>query len=73
MPLFRITTKMRKYTHEACLEKGMTVEVSTMSLCNPLYTNGGQCVIDAFHRIYGIDIKKMGALSTVYLDVKRID
>ena len=29
-------------------------------------------VIDAFYRIYGIDIKKAGALSTVYLDVKKI-
>ena len=31
-----------------------------------------QPVIDAFMRIYGIDIKKAGALSTVYLDVERI-
>ncbi|WP_410489701.1 DUF6140 family protein, partial [Bacteroides finegoldii] len=26
-----------------------------------------------FQRIYGIDIKKAGALSTVYLDVQRIE
>ncbi len=27
---------------------------------------------NAFMRIYGVDIKKAGALSTVYLDVKQI-
>ena len=39
---------------------------------NPLTTNGGQAVADAFMRIYGIDAKKAGILSTVYLDVQRI-
>lgn len=34
-------------------------------------TNGGQVVIDAFMRIYGIDIKKAGCLNMAYLDVGR--
>ena len=50
----------------------MNVEVVTNSLSNPLTTNGGQAVADAFHRIYGLDAKKPGLLSTVYLDVQRI-
>jgi hypothetical protein len=54
------------------LERGMTVDVVTKSFSNPVTTNGGQPVIDAFMRIYGIDIKKAGALNTVYLDVQRL-
>lgn len=50
----------------------MSVDVVTNSMSNPVTTNGGQCVVDAFMRIYGIDVKKAGALSTVYLDVQRI-
>ncbi|MDD7632341.1 MAG: DUF6140 family protein [Parabacteroides sp.] len=32
----------------------------------------GRLLTDAFYRIYGIDAKKAGILSTVYLDVQRI-
>ncbi len=39
---------------------------------NPLLTNGGQAVADAFMRIYGIDIKKAGALNMSYLQIERI-
>ena len=39
---------------------------------DPVHTNGGQVVADAFMRIYGVDIKKAGALNGIYLDVKRI-
>ena len=34
-------------------------------------TNGGQVVIDAFMRIYGIDIKKAGCLNMVELEVEQ--
>lgn len=54
------------------LERGMSVDVATQSLSNPVLTNGGQTVADAFMRIYGIDIKKAGALNMAYLDVERI-
>ena len=47
----------------------MHVEVVTQSMSNPVSTNGGQVVADAFMRLYGVDIKKAGALSMVYLDV----
>ena len=55
------------------IEPGMTVEVVTQSLNNPLLTNGGQAVADAFMRIYGIDIKKAGALNMVYLNVEKLN
>ena len=54
------------------IEPGMSVEVVTQSFSNPVSNNGGQAVADAFMRIYGIDIKKAGVLSTAYLDVKQI-
>ncbi len=72
MALFRITVKTAKYSNGIRIEKGMAVDVVSNSPNNPVTTNGGQLVIDAFYRIYGIDIKRAGALSASYLDVMRI-
>lgn len=54
------------------IERGMSVDVVTQSLSNPVTINGGQQVADAFMRIYGVDIKRAGALNMAYLDVERI-
>lgn len=72
MALFRITVKQSKNTNGIKLEKGMYVDVVTQSMSNPVSTNGGQVVADAFMRIYGIDLKKACALDMCYLDVQRI-
>ena len=72
MPLFRVTVKQMKLTSGIRIEPGMSVDVVTNSMSNPLTTNGGQAVADAFMRVYGIDLKRLGALSTVYLDVVRV-
>ena len=72
MPRFRITSKTRKVTNGIIIEPGMSVEVVTQSFCNPVSNNGGQAVADAFMRIYGIDVKKAGVLSTAFLDVKQL-
>ena len=72
MAMYQITTKHRKQVNGIRIEPGMTVQVVTPSLSNPVTTNGGQPVIDAFYRIYGIDIKKAGCLSMVDLQVDRI-
>ena len=72
MPLFRITVKQSKNSNGIRIEKGMSVEVVTQSMSNPVSTNGGQVVTDAFMRLYGVDIKKAGALSMVYLDVVKV-
>ena len=45
----------------------MRVEVITQTMSNPVITNGGQTVVDAFMRIYGVDIKKAGCLNMVEL------
>ena len=73
MAKFRITTKMMKNSNGVRIEPGMTVEVVTQSMNNPRLTNGGQAVADAFMRIYGIDIKKAGALNMVYLNVEKLN
>lgn len=72
MPLFRVTVKQTKLTSGIRIEPGMSVDVATNSMSNPLTTNGGQAVADAFMRVYGIDLKRIGALSMVYLDVVRV-
>lgn len=72
MPRFRITTKRMTNTNGVRIEPGMSVEVVTNSFNNPLLTNGGQPVADAFMRIYGVDIRRAGALNQVYLDVEKI-
>lgn len=71
--LYRITVKQNKIANGIRVEKGMSVEVVTNSFSNPITTNGGQPVADAFMRIYGIDIKKAGALNMIYLDCVRIN
>lgn len=70
--LYRVTVKSSKNSNGIRIERGMSVEVVTNNITNPVTTNGGQTVADAFMRIYGIDIRKAGALNMVYLDVQRI-
>lgn len=70
MARFLITTKRMKSTNGIRIEPGMSVEVITQSMGNPVNTNGGQCVVDAFMRKYGIDIKKAGCLNNVELNVE---
>lgn len=72
MALFQITTKTRKQCNGIRIEPGMSVQVVTQSFSNPVSTNGGQAVVDAFNRIYGIDIKKAGVLNNIDLQVDRI-
>ena len=72
MPLYRVTVKNGKVGNGGRIERGMSVDVVSNSMSNPVSTNGGQIVADAFMRIYGIDIRKIGALSMAYLDVERI-
>ncbi len=54
------------------IERGMSVTIVTQSYSNPLVTNGGQEVADGFMRIYGIDLRKAGALNGAYLEVKQL-
>ena len=71
MPVYRITVKCSKLTSGQRVEKGMTVDVVTNSMSNPVIADKA-AVANAFYRIYGIDIEKIGALSTAYLDCTKI-
>ncbi len=70
--VYRVTVKNSKNTNGVRIDRGMSVDVVTNSITNPVTTNGGQAVADAFMRIYGIDIRRAGALNMSYLDVQRI-
>ena len=72
MAQYQVTVKQTKLSNGIRIEKGLSVIVVTSSLSNPVLSNGGQIVADAFMRIYGIDIKRAGALNMAYLDVERI-
>lgn len=72
MPLFRVTVKQSKNSNGVRIEKGMFVEVVSTTFSNPVSTNGGQSVAEAFLRVYGLDLKKAGALNQIYLDVERL-
>lgn len=72
MARFRITTRHVKNVNGIRIEPGMSVEVVTQSMSNPVITNGGKPVIDAFMRIYGIDIKKAGCLNMAELEVRQM-
>lgn len=72
MPRFIIMTKHVKNSNGIRIEPGMRVEVVTQTMSNPVITNGGRNVVDAFMRIYGIDIKKAGCLNMVELDVQKV-
>lgn len=72
MALFAITVKQNKYSNGIHLEKGMSVEISS-NYTNPLTTNGGHEVIDAFMKKYNLDLKKNGGNSSVWLDVKKLN
>lgn len=72
MPRFIITTKRLTQSNGIRIEPGMSVEVVTNYYGNPILYNGGQDVVNAFYRIYGIDIRRAGILNTAFLDVKQI-
>ena len=71
MPVYRITVKQSKLTSGERIEKGMSVDVVSSSMSNPVIAEKN-AVASAYMRIYGVDINKVGALSTAYLETERI-
>lgn len=71
MALYKITIKRTAVLRNVRIEKGMSVDVP----CNhdPIGVNGGQVASDAFQRVYGIDLKKIGAANRSYLDVVKVN
>jgi len=73
MSLFKATIKRSATANGIRLEKGMSVEVVSKFTTNPLNTNGGHEVSDAFLRKFGIDIRKANAVSSSYIDMVKIN
>lgn len=71
MALFKITIKRSTILRNVRLEKGMSVDVPCAY--DPVAFNAGQAASDAFQRVYGIDLKKIGAANRSYLDVKKLN
>ena len=61
MAMFQITTRNRRQLNGILIEPGMSVQVVTRDMSNPVTTNGGKAVIDAFMRLYGSTSKKPAA------------
>ena len=71
MALFRATVKMSRMTNNVRLEKGMSVDFPSV-YSNPLTTNGGKEVVEAFLRKYGIDLKKANAVNESYIKIEKV-
>jgi hypothetical protein len=72
MALYKVTVKCSSGTSNGVrFEKGMSVEV--VSSTDPISSNSGKAVVEAFDRKYGIDIKKAGRLNHSHLEVEKIN
>ena len=71
MALFKITVKRTGTINNIRLEAGMSVEVIS-TYGNPVTTNGGHQVVEAFDSKYGINIKRAGGLNTSVLNVEKM-
>ena len=72
MAMFQIFTKNHKQVNGIRIDQEKTVQVVSQYMSNPITTNRGQPVIDAFYLRYGIGIKKAGCLNMADLKVNRI-
>ena len=69
MALWTVAVKATRNINGLRLERGMSVQVSSMY--HPISYNNGEATRHAFMRIYGIDLKKAGALSIAYFDIEK--
>lgn len=72
MALFRITVKMSKYCDDMVIEPGMSIQYATI-FSNVLSNDKEREKINTlFYNHFGVDLKKMNALTPVYLKVEKI-
>lgn len=72
MALYQVTVKKQWRSAGQLIEPGMSVQVATDILADPVLIQGGQLVQDAFMRVYGVDLQEMRALNGVILESERI-
>lgn len=71
MPIYRITVTSTRVCNGQRIDRGLYVDIQTYSYSNPVVTNKEQ-VANAFLFQRGVDLKKMGALSSSCLKVEKI-
>ncbi len=71
--LYKVTVKSNSNSNGVRLEKGMSVEVVSQSYSLLGTLQGKELVNNAFKAKYGVDVKKACALSSLYLDVVKIN
>lgn len=69
MPIFEIKTKERMNVNGEFVDKGLSVQISTMN-SNPF--DDVDKIHKAFIRVHGIDFKAEGYLNLGYLEYKQI-
>lgn len=67
MALYKVTVKSTHNINGVRIEKEMSADVVTNY--DPIGYQNGEATRQAFLRIFGLDLKKAGALSRAYLDV----
>ena len=71
--LYKVTVKSNLSSNGVRLEKGMSVEVVSQSFNLLGIRQGQELVNNAFKAKYGVDVKKACALTSLYLDVVKIN
>ncbi len=71
--LYKVTVKSNLNSNGVRLEKGMSVEVASQSYSLLSTLQGKELVNNAFIAKYGVDVKKACALTSLYLDVVKIN
>lgn len=71
MPIYRITVTTTKVSSGQRIDKGLYVDVQTYGFTNPIIAEKER-VANAFLFQRGVDLKKLGALNTVYLKATKI-
>ena len=71
--LYKVKVKNNSITNGVRLEKGMSVEVASQSYSLLSTLQGQELVNNAFKVKYGVDVKKACALTSLYLDVVKIN
>ncbi|ERM80435.1 hypothetical protein P872_21895 [Rhodonellum psychrophilum GCM71 = DSM 17998] len=73
MALFKITVKNPMFRNGIRLEKGMSVQVVMISAAHyPLHYKNGEAIVDAFQRIWAVDLRKANAVNSAILEVVEI-
>ncbi len=66
-----VTVKHMKVCKDQRIENGMTADVVTNMISNHVGTNSRYPVRRCVFRLYGVDLRRIGARGMVYLDVKK--